>query len=76
MLTQIRCDSFVEDIRTLILKPGLNTILGSSEGSNAIGKSTFLWIIDFIFGGQQYCKMMSGMKQYIGSQVIYFTFQL
>ena len=75
MLTQIRCDSFVEDIRTLILKPGLNTILGSSEGSNAIGKSTFLWIIDFIFGGQQYCKMMSGMKQYIGSQVIYFTFE-
>lgn len=75
MLTQIRCDAFVEDIRTLTIKPGLNTILGSSEGSNAIGKSTFLWIIDFIFGGQQYMKFMPSMKQYTGTQVIYFTFE-
>lgn len=75
MLTQIHCDAFVEDIRSLTIKPGLNTILGSSEGSNAIGKSTFLWIVDFIFGGQQYSKMMPGMKQYTGSQVIYFTFE-
>lgn len=75
MLIQIRCDAFVEDIRSLTIKPGLNTILGSSEGSNAIGKSTFLWIIDYIFGGQQYSKMMSGIKQYTGAQVIYFTFE-
>lgn len=75
MLTQIRCDAFAEDIRSLMIRSGLNTILGSSEGSNAIGKSTFLWIIDFIFGGQQYSKMMPGMKQYIGAQVIYFTFE-
>lgn len=75
MLTQIHCDAFVEDIRSLTIKPGLNTILGSSEGSNAIGKSTFLWIVDFIFGGQQYSRMMPGIKQYTGSQVIYFTFE-
>lgn len=75
MLTKIRCDAFVEDIRELAVRPGLNTILGSSEGSNAIGKSTFLWIIDFIFGGQQYSRLMPGMKQYTGSQVIYFTFK-
>lgn len=75
MLTQIRCDAFAEDMRSLTLKPGLNTILGSSEGSNAIGKSTFLWIVDFIFGGQHYSKLMPGMKQYTGSQVIYFTFE-
>lgn len=75
MLTSIHCDAFVEDLRYLSIKPGLNTVLGSSDGSNAIGKSTFLWIIDYIFGGQQYSKLMPGMKQHTGPQVIYFTFE-
>lgn len=75
MLTSIRCDAFVDDLRQIDIKPGLNTILGSSEGSNAIGKSTFLWIIDYIFGGQQYNKLMPGIQQHTGSQVIYFTFR-
>ena len=48
MLVEIRCEAFADDIRTLSINPHLNTILGSSEGSNAIGKSTFLWVIDFI----------------------------
>lgn len=52
MLKRITCDKFKtqpEDFR-----PGLNVILGSSDGSNAIGKSTFLLILDFVFGGDNY----------------------
>lgn len=75
MLTRIRCDAFVDDLRQIDIKPGLNTILGSSDGSNAIGKTTFLWIIDYIFGGQYYNKLMPGIQQHTGPQVIYFTFR-
>ena len=74
MLIRIKCDAFAKDIQVLDIKPGLNTILGSSDGSNAIGKTTFLWILDFIYGGQRYAKLMQGIKQYTGHQVIYFTF--
>lgn len=75
MLVSIKCDAFAEDIRKLNVKPGLNTILGSSDGSNAIGKTTFLWILDFIFGGQRYAKLMQGIKEHTDHQVIYFTFE-
>lgn len=76
MLKSIRCDAFVSDLRQLTINPGLNTIQGSSQGSNAIGKSTFLWIIDYIFGGQRYSKIAQDVKKHIdGDQVIYFTFE-
>lgn len=33
---------------------GLNVVLGTSSGTNSIGKSTFMLIIDFVFGGNTY----------------------
>ena len=33
---------------------GLNTVLGTQTRSNSIGKSTFLMIIDYVFGGSDY----------------------
>ena len=75
MLVSIKCDAFADDIRELDIKPGLNTILGSSDGSNAIGKTTFLWILDYIFGGQRYTRLMQGIKEHTDHQVIYFTFE-
>lgn len=65
MLVSIKCDAFADDIRELDIKPGLNTILGSSDGSNAIGKTTFLWILDYIFGGQRYTRLMQGIKEHV-----------
>ena len=54
MLVEIMCDEF-KDHGTprgrIQLHAGLNTVMGSSSGSNSIGKSTFLMIIDFVFGG-------------------------
>ena len=53
MLVEVMCDEFKDHGKPrgrISLKPGLNTVMGSASGSNSIGKSTFLMIIDFIFG--------------------------
>ena len=57
MLREIFCDQFIsqgEIRKPIVFHKGLNSILGSNTGSNSIGKSTFLMIIDFVFGGM--CK--------------------
>lgn len=74
MLIEIRCDKFAKEHRVIPLNAGLNTVLGSSGGSNAIGKSTFLWIIDYAFGGENYCSSSSDIKKNVDSHTIYFTF--
>ena len=75
MLMEIKCDRFGETHQAIKFKPGLNTILGSTSGSNAIGKSTFLWIIDYVFGGDSYYKISDDIEENIGPHIIYFTFQ-
>lgn len=76
MLKEIRCDKFTERYRTISFKPGLNTVLGSSGGSNAIGKTTLLLIIDYAFGGNDYHKSyVREIKRYAGVHSIYFTFE-
>ena len=74
MLTEIRCDKFAADHQTVSFRKGLNTVLGSSNGSNALGKSTFLWIIDYAFGGDSYCGSGSDIRQNIGDHTVFFTF--
>ena len=62
MLKEIRCDKFISNgvIRDPIcFHSGLNTVLGSASGTNSIGKSTFLMIIDFVFGGNDYADKTS-----------------
>lgn len=75
MLTQIKCNKFALKHQTINFKSGLNTVLGSAVGSNAIGKSTFLWIIDYAFGGESYYSLSNDIKKEIGPHTIYFTFQ-
>ena len=74
MLVSIECDKFAKAHRKIDFNPGLNTIMGSSVGSNAIGKSTFLWIIDYVFGGETYYTKSTDVKDGVGSHTIYFTF--
>lgn len=52
MLKEIICDKFKQ--QKITFHQGLNTILGDDIGSNSIGKSTFLLIIDFVFGGSSF----------------------
>lgn len=75
MLVEIQCDKFAKDHQIIHFQPGLNTILGSAGGSNAIGKSTFLWIIDYAFGGKSYYLLSSDIKKEIGTHTIYFAFK-
>lgn len=61
MLYEIYCDLFGEKIDGKFIprgrikfRPGLNTILGDKKAENSIGKSTFLLVVDFCFGGGDY----------------------
>lgn len=75
MLKEIRCDKFAPNHRVIRFNSGLNTVLGSSSGTNAIGKSTFLWIIDYVFGGDSYYSMSDDIKNEIGPHIIHFTYE-
>lgn len=77
MLIEIQCDKFIENgiVRNPIkFHGGLNAVLGNSGGSNAIGKSTFLLIIDFVFGGDDYVKIAKDTMSRIGHHTINFAF--
>ena len=79
MLVEIRCDAFRSHGKDGEIRPpiyfheGLNTVLGGAEADNSIGKSTFLLIIDYCFGGGTYAKM--DVKNYVGDHTICFAFQ-
>jgi len=73
MLRSIECDKFPETHRIITFEPGLNSVIGTEEGSNAIGKSTFLRIIDFAFGGSCYLDEEE-IEREIGPHELYFSF--
>lgn len=52
---------------------GLNTVLGTQTRSNSIGKSTFLMIIDYVFGGSDY--LDTDAHTFVGEHEIYFSFR-
>ncbi|MCR5583602.1 MAG: DUF2326 domain-containing protein [Eggerthellaceae bacterium] len=77
MLTKIYCDQLKDQgaIRPPIhFHSGLNVILGSSSAANSIGKTTFLLMIDFAFGGNSYLKSDSTIEA-VGPHTILFTFE-
>lgn len=78
MLKEISCDKFIE--KGVMRKPtqlhqGLNTVIGHQDGSNSIGKSTLLLIIDFVFGGSDYVKKALDVLDNVGNHVIHFCFE-
>lgn len=72
MLSEVICDEFKK--KKVVFHSGLNTILGDDIGSNSIGKSTFLMIIDFIFGGKDYLLKSTDVQKNVGRHVIKFHF--
>ncbi|MCQ6268244.1 DUF2326 domain-containing protein [Fictibacillus sp. WQ 8-8] len=72
MLYEIICDRFMQT--RVEFHAGLNTVLGDDFGSNSIGKSTFLMIIDFVFGGKDYVMKSSDIQRNIGNHEIKFCF--
>lgn len=80
MLTEIYCEKFKTDgkdgitRKPISFKPGLNIIEGTDNGSNSVGKSTLLLVIDFCFGGNDYVDILKDVKTNVGPHTIYFTF--
>ena len=78
MLIEIQCDKFICNgiIRSpIIFHEGLNVILGDQFATNSIGKSTFLLIIDFVFGGSDYVSKATDIINHVGEHIIKFAFQ-
>lgn len=78
MLVEIKSDKFIENEKIrppITFNPGLNTVLGNNKGSNSIGKSTFLMILDFVFGGEDYINKSVDVQKNIGVHTIDFKFK-
>ena len=78
MLIEIRCDEFKINNRPrppIRFHAGLNAVLGDDGGSNSIGKSTLLMIIDFAFGGNDYVDKQKDVQQEFPGHSIQFAFE-
>jgi len=77
MLIEIKCTEFKSNNQprpVIKFYSGLNAVLGDQVGSNSIGKSTFLMIIDFVFGGDDYIRKSQDVQNQIGGHIIQFAF--
>ena len=54
MLREIYCEEFHQ--KKIEFSDGLNVVLGTKTADNSIGKSTFMLVVDFVFGGNTYAK--------------------
>ncbi len=73
MLVEISCDLFNQ--KTIKFHRGLNIVTGTELGANSIGKTLFLLIIDFIFGGTDYLKEIKPAHSVLGHHKFEFSFQ-
>ena len=77
MLTEVLCDKFIKDGKErgpIRFHEGLNVVLGDDNGSNSIGKSTFLMILDFVFGGNDYVNKCVDVQENVKGHTICFAF--
>lgn len=80
MLVEVSCDQFMENGERrapITFKKGLNAVVGNESGTNSVGKSTFLMILDFVFGGEDYVKKSREVfkASNVGPHVIKFKFE-
>ena len=71
MLHEIYCEQFHQ--KRIVFNPGLSVVLGTNTGDNSIGKSTFLLIVDYVFGGSTYAGTTDIIEN-VGPHDIYFSF--
>lgn len=78
MLTEILCDKFVDSGKPrgpIRFHSGLNIVLGTKHGANSIGKSTFLLVVDYAFGGSTYADI-EDIRRNVGDHEIKFTHEI
>lgn len=78
MLVEVSSDAFKSYGKTrekIKFHSGLNAVVGGRRGANSIGKSTFLMILDFVFGGENYTvESVNDIKE-VGPHLIKFAFK-
>ena len=77
MLKEILCDefnSYEQPRNAIVFHPGLNAVVGNESGTNSVGKSTFLMILDFVFGGDDYLKKSKEVHRNLDTHTIKFQF--
>lgn len=77
MLKFIECEKFIENEvprGKIEFFSGLNICLGEDNAENSIGKSTFLFAVDFCFGGDSYCSQKELLKE-VGNHKINFCLE-
>lgn len=73
MLVELRCDKFHQKV--IKFHKGLNAVLGTIDADNSIGKTTFLMILDFIFGGDDYITINTDVQEHVGGHEFLFSFK-
>ncbi|MFG6497270.1 DUF2326 domain-containing protein [Fictibacillus sp. UD] len=73
MLKEIRCEIFKEKV--IEFHNGLNVVLGDNFGSNSIGKSTLLMILDFVYGGNTYITHNKDVVSKLGHHEFLYIFE-
>ncbi len=77
MLKFIECEKFIEKgfpRGRIEFSSGLNICLGEDNAENSIGKSTFLFAVDFCFGGDSYCSQKELLEE-VGNHKINFCLE-
>ena len=80
MLMEVNCEKFESNGKQrapIRFHKGLNAVVGNESGTNSVGKSTFLMILDFVFGGDDYIKKSKEVHKIanVGPHVIGFKFE-
>jgi hypothetical protein len=73
MLLEIRCNKFRQG--PILFHERLNVVIGDGNGTNSIGKSTLLMIIDFTFGGESFLKHNTDVVAELGHHYYDFAFE-
>jgi len=72
VLIEIFCSRFRKN--PILFEPGLNVVLGDDQGSNSIGKSTLLMLVDFAHGGRDFLTKSPEVVKNLGDHEYQFTF--
>ena len=78
MLKRLQCDEFIENGQTrpaIEFHKGLNAVIGNESGTNSVGKSTFLMILDFVFGGDDYITKSKEVHRNLDPHTFRFEFE-
>ncbi len=80
MLIKLKCSDFKDKNGKprpfVFFTKGLNAVTGHLGSSGSVGKSTFLMVIDFVFGGDDYIKKLKDIiHKYVPFHCITFTFE-